>query len=84
MGTWQVQSAKQRLSEVLRGAERGEPQFITRHGQPVAVVIDIDDYRSTHQDGTLVDYLLAGPVIDDLELPERKIEPDRNPGMFDE
>lgn len=48
MSTWQVQAAKQRLSEVLRAAERGEPQFITRHGKPVAVVVDFGDYRAAH------------------------------------
>lgn len=78
MTTWQVQAAKQRLSEVLRAAERGEPQFITRHGEPVAVIIDIADYRATHeQSPSLAEFLLSGPVADDLELPERVAEADR-------
>jgi len=78
MTTWQVQAAKQRLSEVLRAAERGEPQFITRHGEPVAVIIDIADYRATHEPPpSLADFLLSGPVVDDLDLPERVAESDR-------
>lgn len=85
MTTWQVQTAKQRLSEVLRGAERGEPQFITRHGEPVAVVIDIADYRATHEPAvSLVDHLLTGPTFDDLVLPERSGETDRAIALFDE
>ncbi|HIY65196.1 MAG TPA: type II toxin-antitoxin system prevent-host-death family antitoxin [Candidatus Agrococcus pullicola] len=28
---------------MLRAAESGEPQFITMHGTPVAVLVDIDD-----------------------------------------
>lgn len=84
MTTWQVQTAKQRLSEVLRAAELGEPQFITRHGEPVAVIIDIADYRATHeQKPTLVDFLLEGPAFD-IELPDRAVEADRSIGLFDE
>ena len=32
---WQVQEAKQRLSEVLRRAQADGPQIITRHGEEV-------------------------------------------------
>lgn len=42
---WQVQDAKQRLSEVLRKAQAEGPQFVTKHGEEVAVVIDIAHYR---------------------------------------
>mgnify|MGYP001161957864 FL=1 len=80
MTTWQLQSAKQRFSEVVRAAETGEPQFITRHGQPVAVVVDIMDYRAAHPEAppvTFAEFLLSGPYFDDLELPERTLDPDR-------
>jgi prevent-host-death family protein len=43
--SWQVQEAKQRLSEVLRAVERDGPQMITRHGEEVAVVVDVAEYR---------------------------------------
>lgn len=43
--SWQVQDAKQRLSELLRKAEADGPQFVTRHGEEVAVVLDIVQYR---------------------------------------
>jgi prevent-host-death family protein len=42
---WQVQEAKQRLSELLRAAEAEGAQFVTRHGEEVAVVLDITDFR---------------------------------------
>jgi prevent-host-death family protein len=42
---WQVQEAKQRFSEVLRAVEHDGPQTITRHGEEVAVILDIDLYR---------------------------------------
>lgn len=64
---WQVQEAKQRLSEVIRAAREEGPQVVTRHGQEVAVVIDIADYRRLK--GEIVgfrEYLTSGPGFDDL------------------
>ena len=71
--TWQVQEAKQRLSELLRAAET-EPQVISRRGEDVAVVVDIATYRSlAGVQVELTDFLRHGPVFDDLEL-ERSLE----------
>jgi prevent-host-death family protein len=36
---WQLQEAKNRLSEVIHAAQNQGPQTITRHGEPVAMVI---------------------------------------------
>lgn len=65
---WQVQQVKQRLSEVLRAAESGGPQFVTRHGEDVAVVISIGDFHRM-QGGQrkykdFNDWLLNGPKLD--------------------
>jgi prevent-host-death family protein len=66
---WQVQDAKQRFSELLRCAHAEGPQIITRHGQEVAVVVDIADYWHLKGDVTdFKDYLRAGPSFDELEL----------------
>ena len=35
--TWKLEDAKANLSQLIRAAEQ-EPQVITRHGRPVAVV----------------------------------------------
>ncbi|SDU74517.1 type II toxin-antitoxin system Phd/YefM family antitoxin [Jiangella alkaliphila] len=43
--TWPVQDAKQRLSELLRKATEEGPQIVTKHGEELAVVIDIIRYR---------------------------------------
>ena len=42
---WQVQEAKQRFSEVVRAAQAGEPQIVSRHGEEIVVIIDISEYR---------------------------------------
>ncbi|GIJ29426.1 antitoxin [Micromonospora qiuiae] len=67
---WQVQEAKQRFSEVLRAAASGEAQVVTRHGQEVAVVIDINEYRRLRGEQVeLMDYLRSGPLLDiDLDV----------------
>ena len=38
--------AKNRLSEVLRGVESGDPVELTRHGKPVAVILDSESYSN--------------------------------------
>jgi prevent-host-death family protein len=63
---WQVQEAKQRFSELLRAAEDGEPQIVTKHGEEIAVVIDIAEYRRLRGESvTLLDFLRAEPLADD-------------------
>ncbi|BFV59584.1 hypothetical protein KCMC57_up46880 [Kitasatospora sp. CMC57] len=74
---WQVQEAKQKFSEVLRLAEAEGPQVVTRHGDEVAVVIDIREYRRLKgEEMDLRDYLLQGPTIEGLEI-DRSTEPTR-------
>ncbi|TQL66260.1 prevent-host-death family protein [Nocardioides albertanoniae] len=67
--TWQLQEAKQRFSEVVREAVAGSPQTITKHGEEVAVVVSIDDYRRMSGPKiSFAEYLLSGPTIDDLDI----------------
>ncbi len=62
---WQVQEAKQRFSEVLRAAIDGKAQFVTKHGQEVAVILDISQYRQLRGESmTLVEYLRHQPLPD--------------------
>lgn len=76
---WQIQEAKQRFSEVLRKAHEEGPQIITRHGEEVAIVIDMTEYRhSGAEKMSFRDYLLAGPPFpDDFD---RLIERDEDDG----
>jgi prevent-host-death family protein len=63
---WQLQEAKQRFSEVIRAVERDGPQIITRHGEDVAVIIDIARYhRLTTPAVDLKQLLLGSPSFDD-------------------
>ncbi len=66
---WQVQEAKQRFSELLRRAVGEGPQVVTRHGEPIAVLISAEEYRRLN--GEPLDFkafLLSGPDLGDLEI----------------
>ena len=62
---WQFQDAKQRFSEMIRAVTSRGPQVITRHGEDVAVVVDIAEYRRlTRPAADLAGILLGGPKLD--------------------
>jgi prevent-host-death family protein len=67
--SWQVQEAKQRFSELIRAARSDGPQIVTRHGEEIAVVMDIADYQHL-RGGTaeFKDYLRSGQPFEDLDL----------------
>ena len=71
---WQLQEAKNRLSQLVDEALKNGPQTITRRGLPTVLVIAIDDYRKDHvHEGTLVDFLMRSPLRDsNLEIARDK------------
>ena len=44
-GTWRVQEAKERFSELLEACLTDGPQIVTEHGVEVAVLVSIDQWR---------------------------------------
>ena len=64
MNKWQLQEAKNRLSELVRKASDEGPQIITLRGDAVVVVVAADEYaRITGKPkGTLVDFLRKSPL----------------------
>jgi antitoxin Phd len=66
---WQLQEAKQRFSELIRQARSKGPQVVTRHGEDVAVVVGIEEYRRlTGDKPDFKQFLLAAPDLDALEI----------------
>ena len=54
---------KNKFSELVASAAKGEPQLITKNGTPTAVVISYSDYnRLTAKEKPLVDFLLDNPA----------------------
>ncbi len=64
MTKWQLQDAKNRLSEVVRKASDEGPQVITLRGDDAVVVVAVNEYaRLTRKPkGTLVDFFRKSPV----------------------
>jgi len=61
---WQLQEAKNRLSEVVRKAREEGPQTITLHGTDAVVVVDADEYHKlAHKpQGSLVEFFRKSPL----------------------
>ena len=76
---WQMQEAQQRFGEVLRAAEAGEPQIVTKHGAEVAVVLAVAEYRRLRGEQVgLMAYVRVDPLADvdlDAELGRPGEEP---------
>ena len=61
---WQLQDAKNQLSEVVRKARSEGPQVITLHGTDAAVVVSVKDYgRLSRPRGRLVDFFRRSPLV---------------------
>ena len=81
MTTWQLQEAKQQFSRLVERARTEGPQMVTRNGNEVAVVLDVEEYRRlTGHGGDFKKFLESFP---DVELPiERSREPHVFPELF--
>jgi len=61
---WQLQEAKNQLSEVVRKAQSEGPQVITLHGNDAAVVVSAKDYgRLSRRRGKIVDFFRKSPLV---------------------
>ena len=66
---WQLQEAKNKLSEVVKRANTEGPQTISRRGVPVAVVVSAREFQRSERVGSLVDFLGQSPLHGvDLDL----------------
>ena len=76
---WQLQEAKNRLSEVVEEALQKGPQVITRRGEETAVVLSIKDYQKlVKPKDSLVEFFRKSPLHGvKLDL-ERNKEPARD------
>ncbi len=77
MKRWQLQTAKNQLSEVVDTAIRAGPQMITRRGVEAVVVLSVEEYRKLKKRKTnLVDFFRSSPLVG-VEL---DLERDRDTG----
>lgn len=72
---WQLQEAKQKFSEMVRRALAEGPQFVTRHGDEVVVVLSVKAYRELSIAESKRDFktfLVEGPDFEPLALERDK------------
>ena len=63
MTTWQIQEAKNKVSELIDKTLSEGPQVVTKHGTEVVVVMPIDQFRRlTAPKQRLGDFLLNSPL----------------------
>ena len=81
---WSIASAKAELSHVVRRAQRA-PQILENRGEPVAVVVAMDDYRRfserVRRETNWQEFLRLGTELrarggHELEIPPRTSRPD--------
>ncbi len=66
---WQLQEAKNNLSQLIKLASAGDAQLVTVHGKPTAVVLSAEEYARLTRRGKLSAALLRPDIgADDLDL----------------
>ena len=61
---WQLQEAKNRLSELVRKAREDGPQVITVHGTDAVVVVTAEQFRKlSPRKGTLLEFFRHSPLV---------------------
>ena len=66
--TWQLQNAKNKLSELINIACEGSPQLITKNGRPSVYVIRAEDLELYRPKKSIKDIILNCPYPG-LEIP---------------
>ena len=87
---WQLQEAKNKLSEVIRRAREEGPQTITVRGEDAVVVINREEYdryrqRAAPRESLYEFFLRWAPRMEgiELELPSRDPEPTLREGILE-
>jgi prevent-host-death family protein len=63
MSAWQIQEAKNKLSELIDRAMAEGPQVITRHGIEVVVVVPYTGYKKlTARKQRMGDFFMSSPL----------------------
>lgn len=76
MKKWQLQTAKNCLSEVIEKALKEGPQVVTRRGADTAIVLSIKDYQKlASPKENIVSFFRSSPLV------KAKLNLDRNPDL---
>lgn len=79
-GVWQIQDAKNKLSEVISLALTQGPQLITKHGEKTVVVVSYAEFEKMRKSqGKLSEFFRFSPLAGldlsrDKSLPRKGLE----------
>jgi prevent-host-death family protein len=80
---WQLQDAKNKLSQVAEEAVTYGPQIITKRGKDTVVLISRAEYeRLSRPRRSLTDFLLSSPLAGSGLMVERDSCPGRDAGLL--
>lgn len=65
---WQLQTAKNRFSEVVNLALEGKAQLVKRHGKPAVYIVSAKSFEMLNQAKTPLKELLQNSPHKDIEL----------------
>lgn len=68
---WQLQEAKNRLSEVVKAAEKNGPQVITVRGKETAVLVSMGTYKRMAGGSQSLSEFLTNSPLKGLQLNQR-------------
>jgi len=72
---WQLQEAKNKLSEVVNHARSDGPQEISRHGEKAAVIISFEEYKRLKKHrGSIAEFFRSSP-LNEIDLERAKDRP---------
>lgn len=74
---WQLQEAKNKLSQLVKAAGDGTPQYITVHGKSTAVLLSVREYERLSRPKSTLSEALTMPLFDrdnNSELFERNMD----------
>ncbi len=61
---WQLQEAKSKFSQLVENAMQNEPQYVTKHGNSVVVILSCEVYKKLIKPKTdLVTFLRDSPLM---------------------
>ena len=75
---WSLQDAKNKFSAVVKAASQGEPQLVTRRGEPAVVVLAADTYEEMLRRERLsapgfAQFLLSMPTAPSPDLEDHEV-----------
>lgn len=63
-GTWQIQDAKNKFSQVIVEAVKSGPQIVTKHGEATAVILSVQDFKKLQQNrSSITEFFQSSPLV---------------------